>query len=43
VRFEYFNALFAAMEHGGEYDMTDIAHFNGGSVRRSAPHPARRW
>ena len=27
---EYFNALFAAMEHGGEYDMTDIAHFNGG-------------
>jgi type II restriction/modification system DNA methylase subunit YeeA len=27
---EYFNSLFAAMEHGDEYDMTDIAHFNGG-------------
>jgi len=27
---EYFNALFEAMEHGGEFDLTDIAHFNGG-------------
>jgi hypothetical protein len=27
---EYFNALFAAMEHGGEFDLTEIAHFNGG-------------
>lgn len=27
---DYFNSLFAAMEHGGEFDMTDIAHFNGG-------------
>jgi type II restriction/modification system DNA methylase subunit YeeA len=27
---EYFNSLFAAMEHGDEYDMTDIAYFNGG-------------
>jgi type II restriction/modification system DNA methylase subunit YeeA len=27
---DYFNKLFEAMEHGGEYDLTDIAHFNGG-------------
>lgn len=27
---EYFNALFEAMENGGEFDLTDIAHFNGG-------------
>ena len=27
---EYFNSLFDAMEHGGEFDLTDIAHFNGG-------------
>jgi type II restriction/modification system DNA methylase subunit YeeA len=27
---EYFNALFQAMEHGGEFDLTEIAHFNGG-------------
>src|SRR6266566_7511725 len=27
---EYFNALFEAMEQGGEFDLTDIAHFNGG-------------
>jgi hypothetical protein len=27
---DYFDSLFAAMEHGGEFDMTDIAHFNGG-------------
>jgi type II restriction/modification system DNA methylase subunit YeeA len=27
---EYFNSLFEAMEHGGEFDLTDIAHFNGG-------------
>ncbi|MGZ9106433.1 MAG: DNA methyltransferase [Rhodoplanes sp.] len=26
----YFDGLFAAMEEGGEYDLTDIAHFNGG-------------
>lgn len=26
----YFDGLFAAMEDGGEYDLTDIAHFNGG-------------
>ena len=25
-----FNSLFEAMEHGGEFDLTDIAHFNGG-------------
>jgi type II restriction/modification system DNA methylase subunit YeeA len=27
---EYFNQLFAAMEAGGEFDLTDIAWFNGG-------------
>jgi type II restriction/modification system DNA methylase subunit YeeA len=27
---DYFNQLFAAMEAGGEFDLTDIAHFNGG-------------
>jgi type II restriction/modification system DNA methylase subunit YeeA len=27
---EYFNQLFAAMETGGEFDLTDIAWFNGG-------------
>jgi type II restriction/modification system DNA methylase subunit YeeA len=27
---KYFNQLFAAMESGGEFDLTDIAHFNGG-------------
>jgi type II restriction/modification system DNA methylase subunit YeeA len=27
---ENFNSLFEAMEHGGEFDLTDIAHFNGG-------------
>lgn len=27
---EYFNQLFAAMESGGEFDLTDIAWFNGG-------------
>jgi hypothetical protein len=27
---DYFNSLFEAMEDGGEYDLTDIAHFNGG-------------
>ncbi|KPF97336.1 DNA methyltransferase [Rhodopseudomonas sp. AAP120] len=27
---DYFNRLFQAMETGGEYDLTDIAHFNGG-------------
>lgn len=27
---EYFNSLFEAMEHGGEFDLTEIAHFNGG-------------
>lgn len=27
---EYFDSLFEAMEHGGEFDLTDIAHFNGG-------------
>lgn len=26
----YFDQLFAAMETGGEFDLTDIAHFNGG-------------
>jgi len=26
----YFDGLFAAMETGGEYDLTEIAHFNGG-------------
>jgi len=26
----YFDGLFAAMENGGEYDLTEIAHFNGG-------------
>lgn len=34
-----FNALFEAMEHGGEFDLTDIAHFNGGLFdgRRALP------
>lgn len=27
---DYFNKLFEAMESGGEFDLTDIAHFNGG-------------
>jgi type II restriction/modification system DNA methylase subunit YeeA len=26
----YFDGLFAAMESGGDYDLTEIAHFNGG-------------
>jgi hypothetical protein len=26
----YFDGLFAAMEDGGEFDLTEIAHFNGG-------------
>jgi type II restriction/modification system DNA methylase subunit YeeA len=26
----YFDGLFAAMEKGGDYDLTEIAHFNGG-------------
>jgi len=26
----YFNSLFAAMEKGGDFDLTRIAHFNGG-------------
>jgi type II restriction/modification system DNA methylase subunit YeeA len=26
----YFDGLFAAMETGGEFDLTEIAHFNGG-------------
>jgi type II restriction/modification system DNA methylase subunit YeeA len=36
---DYFNSLFEAMEHGGEYDLTDIAHFNGGLFdgRRALP------
>ncbi|WP_201159497.1 class I SAM-dependent DNA methyltransferase [Rhodoplanes elegans] len=35
----YFDRLFAAMEKGGEYDLTDIAHFNGGLFdgRRALP------
>lgn len=35
----YFNQLFAAMETGGEFDLTDIAHFNGGLFdgRRALP------
>lgn len=27
---EYLDKLFAAMEEGGEFDLTDIRHFNGG-------------
>ena len=27
---QYFDKLFAEMENGGEFDLTDIAHFNGG-------------
>lgn len=36
---EYFNSLFEAMEQGGEFDLTDIAHFNGGLFdgRRALP------
>ncbi|NLS69343.1 class I SAM-dependent DNA methyltransferase [Bradyrhizobium brasilense] len=36
---DYFNSLFEAMEHGGEFDLTDIAHFNGGLFdgRRALP------
>jgi type II restriction/modification system DNA methylase subunit YeeA len=36
---EYFNQLFAAMETGGEFDLTDIAWFNGGLFdgRRALP------
>lgn len=35
----YFDGMFAAMESGGEYDLTDIAHFNGGLFdgRRALP------
>lgn len=35
----YFNSLFQAMERGGEFDLTDIAHFNGGLFdgRRALP------
>jgi type II restriction/modification system DNA methylase subunit YeeA len=35
----YFNHLFSAMETGGEFDLTDIAWFNGGLFdgRRSLP------
>jgi type II restriction/modification system DNA methylase subunit YeeA len=35
----YFNQLFAAMETGGEFDLTDIAWFNGGLFdgRRALP------
>lgn len=35
----YFDGLFAAMESGGEYDLTEIAHFNGGLFdgRRALP------
>ena len=29
----YFGGLFAAMEEGGEFDLTEIAHFNGGLFR----------
>jgi hypothetical protein len=36
---DYFNSLFEAMEHGGEFDLTEIAHFNGGLFdgRRALP------
>jgi hypothetical protein len=36
---DYFNRLFAAMETGGEFDLTDIAWFNGGLFdgRRALP------
>lgn len=36
---DYFNSLFEAMEQGGEFDLTDIAHFNGGLFdgRRALP------
>jgi type II restriction/modification system DNA methylase subunit YeeA len=36
---DYFNQLFAAMETGGEFDLTDIAWFNGGLFdgRRALP------
>jgi hypothetical protein len=27
---DYFDKLFAQMEHGGEFDLTEIRHFNGG-------------
>jgi type II restriction/modification system DNA methylase subunit YeeA len=35
----YFNQLFVAMETGGEFDLTEIAHFNGGLFdgRRALP------
>ena len=35
----YFDKLFATMETGGEFDLTDIAHFNGGLFdgRRALP------
>jgi type II restriction/modification system DNA methylase subunit YeeA len=35
----YFDSLFAAMESGGDFDLTKIAHFNGGLFdgRRSLP------
>ena len=28
----YFDKLFEQMEKGGEFDLTDIAHFNGGNL-----------
>jgi type II restriction/modification system DNA methylase subunit YeeA len=35
----YFDGLFEAMERGGEFDLTEIAHFNGGLFdgRRALP------
>nr|WP_210247035.1 class I SAM-dependent DNA methyltransferase [Tardiphaga sp. vice352] len=39
---KYFNSLFEAMESGGEFDLTEIAHFNGGLFdgRKSIPMDA---
>jgi hypothetical protein len=39
----YFDGLFAAMEKGGDFDLTRIAHFNGGLFvgRRPTGAPAR--
>lgn len=36
---DYFDKLFAEMENGGEFDLTEIAHFNGGLFdgRRALP------
>ena len=36
---DYFDKLFAEMEHGGEFDLTEIMHFNGGLFdgRRALP------